>query len=234
MKQSNRRTSLSIQRRRDRLAFLTDPDRARLDPEVRLLKACLLAGWLAYDAKRHSEPIEVRVDARGDLHFYAPAAFDLRHAQSSAGQIYRHWIELERKYGPELREGPNVVSGVEFHFRRNENRQHRAWLRRFEKTKRGMAEVAYTKAEALRRASFIREVVVKDRKLSELVKAMPKAELSRLGIDPTRLERPYIHRPLRTNFPEILKLKRPVSKPPNATTWRKGGPNPRRRVNPDS
>lgn len=232
MKQSPRRTSLSIQRRRQRLAFLTDPAHARLNPEIKHLKARLMAEWLVFDAKRHSEPIDVRVDARGDLHFYAPAAFDLRHARSNAGQIYKHWIELERKYGPEQREGPNVVSGVEFHFRRDENREHRAWRRRFEKTKRGMAEAAQVKAEASREASFIRGVVFSNGRLHELVKNVPKVELSRLGIDPTRFERAWIPRPLRTNFPHVLRLKR--SKPPNATTWRKGGPNPRRRVNPDS
>lgn len=109
------------------------------------------------------------------------------------------------------------------------------WLRRHAKTKAGISESANVRADVGGRAEHIRRVASANKRLYEMIKRVPKAELSQLGIDPEDFNRARLQLPLRTNFPQKHKEpKRTGSKPPNATTWRKGGPNPRRRSRPDS
>ena len=120
------RTSRSIQRKvaRQRLVDL-------LDPEVPRRRAEALAEGLNIDARRKGDPILVRADARGNLYVYAPSHSAIKHAGSLIGKLYAWAKQKERKYGN--------VQNAEFHFRREKNRKIRAELRRFEKTKDGLA-----------------------------------------------------------------------------------------------
>jgi hypothetical protein len=113
------------------------------------------------------------------------------------------------------------------------NPEWRKELRKRAKTKAGMAEEAAIAKEAAREKEFISKVANGASKLHELVKAVPQAELDRMKIDPNQFRMVRIPPPLRTNWP-----KKPFERPPTRrdatkTTFRKGGPNPRRR-NPDS
>jgi len=237
-----KRTSRSILRRcnrLDRLDYLTDT-------EGRGLFAKLLAEYLTYDAGRNN--LEgFRADASGGLHIYSihypnggEPGLDIvgaiKRGSISKRQFpdcftTRYLTELVGDCGPDLRELDEIATRL----RRDLNSEIRRELRKRDKTKRGMEEAAHIEAATLRKKTFIRDVAVANNRLYELVKGVPKAELSRLGIDPSDFQRVQVHMPLRSYFPQKLKLpKRIGSKPPNATTWRKGGPNPRKRTIPDS
>jgi len=208
------RTSRSIQRRIVRLRTITahiSPYRGGLAPETRTFVEFLNTEAAEDGVDIKFTALANRITATGDI----PGATK---SDNLGGWFLRRSIDNGYLEG----EDPVLQRG---------NRHWRKHLRRRDKTKAGMAEAAQVRGAVSQRAEFIREVTARSRRLYELVTAVPKAELSRLGIDPQDFLRPPIQVPLRTNSPQKLKLPK-RSKPPNATTWRKGGPNPRHR--PDS
>jgi hypothetical protein len=205
------RTSRSIQRRVIRLRTITahiSPYRDGLAPETRTFVEFLNteAAEDGYDIKFTA--LANRITATGDI------------ANAARSDNLGGWF-LRRSIGNGYLEGEDPVL-------QRGNRYWRKQLRKRDKTKAGMAEAAQVRVAASKRAEFIRDVTARNRRLYELVSAVPKAELSRLGINAQDFLRPHVQTPLRTSFPHKLKLPK-RSKPPNATTWRKGGPNPRRR-----
>ena len=214
-----KRTSRAITARLRRLRTITahiSPYAAGLAPETREFVAILNAEASRLDTGVKYIALANKIEATGDIERAV-------HMPTTIGSWFlRRGIEDGYLEG----EAPVLERG---------NTHWRKHLRRRDKTKRGMAEAAQVEAEVSRKKSFIRTVAVTNSRLYELVKAVPKAELSRLGIDPRDFKRPRLQLPLRTNI--LRKPEMPIrhgSKPPNATTFRKGGPNPRRRSDPDS
>jgi hypothetical protein len=214
-----KRTSRAITARLRRLRTITahiSPYVAGLAPETRDFVALLNAEAARLGTGVKYVALANKIEATGDI----------GHAASLATTM-GGWF-LSRGIGHGYLEGEEPVL-------QRGNSQWRKHLRRRDKTKAGMAEADMVADGASRGAGFIRTVTVANGRLHELVKAVPKAELSRLGIDPTDFRRARLQLPLQTNFPQKEKLPtRRGSKPPNSTTFRKGGPNPRRRSRPDS
>jgi hypothetical protein len=213
-----KRTSLSIARRLKRLRTITahiSPYANGLAPETRVFVAALNA-----EAKRHGIDVEYvalanKIEARGDV---ARAAAD----PTTLGG----WF-LSQGIGAGYLEGQEPVM-------KRWNSEQRKHLRRRAKTKAGMAEAAAIEAEANRKAAFIQDVAAAGAKLHELIRELPQTELDRLEIDPTDFRRARVHMPLRSSHPlPREKSRRAGWRVANSTSFRKGGPNPRRR-NPDS
>lgn len=104
-----------------------------------------MAEWLTLQASKHGDRVTARSDAAGTVYFYAPDLYEIKHAKSDIGRIYAWRAQMERKY-----------DDPEFHLRREQNREIRADIRRFEKTKAGMAEIDARK-RAERDAKRLRE-----------------------------------------------------------------------------
>ena len=179
-----RPTSISIARRLARMRTVTahiSPYTNGLAPETRDFVAALNA-----EADRHGIEVKFvatanRIDATGDIE----AA-----AKDPTTQI--GWF-LRRAIAAGYLEGKERVL-------RLGNSQHRKWLRKYAKTKAGMAEAAKAKAEDERRAAFIRDVAIRHGKFNEMLKDLPKDERDRLDLDPEEHRVTRVPVAQRTNY----------------------------------
>jgi hypothetical protein len=108
------------------------------------------------------------------------------------------------------------------------NSQWRRTLRRIDKTKAGMRRSAAIEKAESARENLVRTIVIKATGLKRLIDELPSEERLALGA-----VRQYIPAPDVTNWPHLQKV-RSGRMTANSTTWRKGGPNPKRKKNPDS
>jgi hypothetical protein len=80
------------------------------------------------------------------------------------------------------------------------NSDRRKHLRKYAKTKAGMAEAAKAEAEGNRQTEHIRRVAAAHGQLHELIRAIPAAERDRLDLDPEEYRVTHIPLPLRGGF----------------------------------
>ncbi len=214
-----KRTSYGIQRKVGRLRAITvhiSPYEGGLAPETRNYFAYLNDEAVRLRTGVRFTALANRVEATGDIERAA-------RTPTLGGWAIRRAIQNGYDEGPDgvLRRG---------------NSQWRQHLRRHAKTKAGMAEAAaITKAETSRE-SFLRSVTGKAATLHDLISAIPKAERDAEEIFPGDFKRPAILHSACTNWPMPAFRKKHGGKgrPPTKTSFKKGGPNPRRRIHPDS
>jgi hypothetical protein len=161
-------TSISIARKIARMRSITghiSPYTNGLAPETRDFVAALNA-----EAERNGIGVKFvatanRIEATGDIE---DAASD---PTTMIGWFLGRAIESGYLEGNE-------------HVLRKGNSQHRKYLRKYAKTKAGMAEAAKAKAEEERQAAFLRNVAVAHGKFYKMLQDLPKAERDRLELDP--------------------------------------------------
>ncbi len=214
-----KRTSYSIQRKVNRLRAMTvhvSPYEGGLAPETRNYVAHLNDEAVRLRTGVRFTGFANRIEATGDIERAA-------RTPTLGGWTIRRAIQNGYDEGPDgvLQRG---------------NSQWRKHLRRHAKTKAGMAEAAAVAKAETSRELFLRSVSRKAETLHDLISAVPKAERDAEEIFPGDFKRPTIPRPNRTSWPmpEFRKKHLGKGRPPTKTSFIKGGPNPRRRIHPDS